>query len=75
MKVLLQTGLLALVALGCALFSSGCTNKHYRTSADKAAYAAIRQKTGLVTNMDEHFSIEQTNRPVLTGLPTKTEVD
>jgi outer membrane protein TolC len=58
--------------LGCALCLCGCTAKHYRSSADKDAYAAITQKTPLVTNMEPRFTIEQTNALVLDGLPKVT---
>src|SRR5438552_15340110 len=75
MKRLLQCGLLALAALVVSLFSGGCTNKHYRKSADKAAYGAISEKTGLVTNMDEHFTIELTNQPIVAGMELKIEVE
>jgi outer membrane protein TolC len=60
------------VWLGCVLCLCGCTAKHYRSSADKDAYAAIAQKTPLVTNMEPHFTIEQTNVLVLDGLPKVT---
>ena len=74
MKRIWPCGLLALAALLFFLSSNGCTNRHYRKSADKAAYGAIREKTGLVTNMDEHFTINQTNQSGIADLPLKTEV-
>jgi outer membrane protein TolC len=52
---------------------AGCTN-HYRKSADKEAYRAIKGKTPLVRNMDPHFTIEQTNAISLEGLPLATNV-
>ena len=55
--------------LGCGLFLCGCTAKHYRQSADKDSYAAIAQKAWHVTNMEPHFTLEQTNALVLDGLP------
>ncbi len=55
------------------LLLAGCTAKHYRRSADKAAYAAIREKTPQVPNMDPDFTIEQTNAVVLTGFPVCAE--
>jgi len=57
------------------LCSVGCTNQHYRKAADKAAYGAIGQKTPLVKNMDEHFTIEETNKLFVDALPVKREVD
>jgi outer membrane protein TolC len=53
---------------------AGCTANHYRRSADKAAYGAIREKTPLVQNMDPNFTIEQTNALSLDGLPLATNV-
>src|SRR5437667_3185709 len=50
---------LAGLLLGVIL--AGCTSSHYRKSADKEAYRAIRAKSSLVTNMDSNFHIEQTN--------------
>ena len=61
--------IVAVVATALAFFGASCTNKYYRKSADKAAYSAIKQKTPLVKNMDEHFTIEQTNKVSLDGLP------
>ena len=62
-------GLLLVVIL------AGCTSSHYRKSADKEAYRAIRAKSSLVTNMDSNFHIEQTNILSLTGLPIATNVE
>jgi outer membrane protein TolC len=73
MKRLFQRGalpLLILVFFGLA----GCSTQHFRKSADKETYGAIAQKTPLVKNMDERFTIEQTNRPSLDGLPIVTNV-
>src|SRR5215475_5567496 len=54
----------------CAsLALAGCTARHYRRSADKAAYGLIAQKSPLVTNMEPHFTIEETNQIYLEGLP------
>src|ERR1051326_701199 len=75
MKRTWQCGVLALAAVVFALAGGGCTNRHYRKSADKGAYSAIREKTALVTNMDGHFTIEQTNRPGLTDLILKNEAE
>jgi hypothetical protein len=76
MKRIWQRGLLAMAtALVLSLVASGCTNEHYRKSADKAAYAAIREKTPLVNNMSENFTIEQTNLPTLDSLPLKSGVE
>lgn len=63
-----------LVALPLALALAGCTAAHYRKSADKDAYRAIRQKTPAVPNMDPNFSIEQTNQISLQHLPVTTNV-
>ena len=62
-------GLLLVVIL------AGCTSSHYRKSADKEAYRAIRAKSSLVTNMDSNFHIEQTNVLSLTKLPISTNVE
>jgi len=59
-------GLLLLVVL------AGCTASHYRKSADREAYSAIRAKSLLVTNTDPKFTIEQTNVLSLAGLPVAT---
>ncbi len=61
-----------MVLLGCALCLCGCTAKHYRRSADQDAYRAIAQRAPLVTNMEPHFTIEQTNVLTLDGLPQAT---
>ncbi|MGD0744275.1 MAG: TolC family protein [Verrucomicrobiota bacterium] len=57
-----------------AVVATGCTANHYRKSADKAAYAAIKQKSPLVKNMDSSFTIEQTNDIYLGNLPVVTNV-
>ncbi|PYK97848.1 MAG: hypothetical protein DME19_14760, partial [Verrucomicrobia bacterium] len=59
MKRLLQPGSLPVV-LVCFLALSGCTTEQYRKSADKEAYGIIREKTPVVKNMDEHFTVEET---------------
>src|SRR5262249_53960645 len=63
---------LQLTTLAFALPLVGCTPKHYRRSADKAAYGLIAQKSPLVTNMEPHFTIEDTNQIRLEGLPVAT---
>lgn len=60
---------LRLAWAGCAFILAGCTAAHYRRSADKETYRLIAQKTPLVTNMEPHFTIEQTNQINLEGLP------
>ena len=61
---------LQLISIACAsLALAGCTARHYRRSADKAAYGLIAQKSPLVTNMEPHFTIEETNQINLEGLP------
>src|SRR6266516_2941073 len=54
---------------------AGCTTGHYRKSADKEAYGVIAQKTPLVKNMDERFTVEQTNQLSLDGLPVAANVE
>jgi hypothetical protein len=57
---------------GCilsALCLAGCTAAHYKRSADKETYGAIEEKSWQVTNMEPHFTIEQTNALDLDGLP------
>lgn len=51
------------------VIAAGCTNSHYRKSADKAAYSLIEEKRSLVPNADPRFTIEQTNRVLLDNLP------
>src|SRR5712671_852434 len=75
MKRFSQPGSVALWAALSFLLSAGCTTQHYRKSADKEAYRAVVQKTPLVKNMDEHFSIEQTNQLSFDGLPVATQVE
>jgi outer membrane protein TolC len=60
---------LCLAALALALALAGCTAKHYRRAADRDAYRLIGQKAPLVTNMEPHFTIEQTNQISFEGLP------
>ncbi|HYT59493.1 MAG TPA: TolC family protein [Haliangiales bacterium] len=72
MKRFLPPGLFALLLLA---FLPGCSTQHYRRSADKEAYGVIKQKTPLVKNMDEHFTVEQTNALSLDGLPVATKVE
>jgi len=52
-----------------ALAFAGCTAKHYRRSADNEAYQLIGQKSPMVTNMEPHFTIEETNHLNFEGLP------
>jgi outer membrane protein TolC len=54
---------------------SGCGANHYRKSADKEAAKVIAQKAPAVPNMDPHFTLEQTNRTVLAGLPAVTRLE
>ncbi len=56
------------------LILAGCTTKHYRKSADKEAYSLIKEKSPRVRNMDQNFTIEQTNSISLDGLPVATNV-
>ena len=74
MKRRLQPGSLPLALVSFFVFA-GCTTEHYRKSADKEAYGVIRQKTPLVKNMDEHFTVEQTNQLSLDGLPGTTRIE
>src|SRR5205809_7122849 len=75
MKRFLQPRSVALVALFSFLLSAGCTMQHYRKSADKEVYSAVAQKTPLVKNMDEHFTIEQPNQLSFDGLPVAANVE
>ena len=70
-----QPGSVPLAAVLSFLLSAGCTTHHYRKSADKEAYSAVAQKTPLVKNMDEHFTIEQTNQLSFDGLPVAANVE
>jgi outer membrane protein TolC len=70
-----QPGFVQLTAVLLFLLLAGCTTNHYRKSADKEAYRAVEQKTPLVKNMDEHFTIEQTNQLSFDGLPVAVKVE
>ena len=70
-----QPGSVPLMAVLSFLLSAGCTTQHYRKSADKEAYRAVAQKTPLVNNMDQHFTIEQTNQLSLDALPAAVKVE
>jgi outer membrane protein TolC len=54
------------------LFLTGCTANYYRKSADRAAYGAINAKTPLVRNMDNNFTLEQTNSIAIDGFAIST---
>ncbi len=56
------------------ILAAGCTANHYRQSADKEVYGIVRQKSGLVQDMDPHFSIEQTNQTPLAGVGVSEQV-
>ena len=62
------------VVLASFLVWAGCTTEHYRKSADKEVYGVIKQKTPLVKNMDERFTVEQTNQLSLDSLPVTNSV-
>ncbi len=62
------------LGLALALALAGCTSAHYRKSADRAAYRALKQKSPLVPNTDPNFTIEQTNALSLEGYPVATNV-
>jgi outer membrane protein TolC len=68
-ELIASTSILAALAL---LTLAGCTAKHYRESADKAAYGTIRGKAPLVPNMDTNFTIEQPGAIVLGPFPVTT---
>ncbi len=70
-----RAGVLWLVAAVLALLPVGCSTKHYRKSADKEVYSAISVKGTQVVNMDNQFTIEQTNALSLAGLPIHTRVE
>jgi hypothetical protein len=57
------------------LLLAGCSAKHYRASADKEVYGAITAKGSQVVNMDEQFTIEQTNGFALEGLPVRSDAE
>ncbi len=62
------------LGLALALILAGCTNAHYRKSADHDAYRAIKQKSPQVPNTDPNFTIEQTNALSLEAFPIATNV-
>jgi outer membrane protein TolC len=61
-----------ILGLFLILAMTGCTAAYYRKSADAAAYGVIKEKTPRVDDMDQDFTIEQTNRFHLEGLPVET---
>jgi outer membrane protein TolC len=60
--------------LGLLLLLAGCSQKHYRNSADNQVYGVVKSKSPLVPNMDTNFTIEQTNLVLLDGLPVSTNL-
>ena len=64
---------LGLIPLCGMIVLTSCTTQ-YRKSADKETYRTIKEKTPLVKNMDEHFTLEQTNVLSLDDLPINAEV-
>ena len=54
---------------------AGCTTRHYRKSADKESYRAIKAKSPKVPNMDPRFTIEQTNLLSFEGLPVTSSAE
>jgi len=60
----------SLVAAVASVLWTGCSAKHYRSSADKEAYRLIAEKAGSVTNMEPRFTIDQTNQLTLDALPS-----
>lgn len=52
----------------------GCSQNHYRNSADNQVYGVVKSKSPLVPNMDTNFTIEQTNLVLLDGLPVNTNL-
>ncbi len=65
----------SLAGLLLVVILAGCTSSHYRKSADKEAYRAIRAKSSLVTNMDSNFHIEQTNSFDVSKYAVSTSVE
>lgn len=63
------------VGLAIAIAFAGCGTSHYRASADKETYRAIRQTGAKVPNMDRHFTIDQTNVLSLEGLPVADKAE
>lgn len=55
--------------MGALLALAGCSAQHYRHSADREAAAVIAEKTPLVPNMDQKFTIATNGAPQLDGLP------
>jgi outer membrane protein TolC len=67
---------IVVLLLSCSLlFLEGCSTSYYKKSADKETYAAIDQKGKTIPNMDQHFTIDQTNKVSLEGLPVATDVE
>ncbi len=66
-----MTATLSTIAI--AIWGAGCSSTHYRKSADKEVARAIAEKTPLVPNMDEHFTIDHPTPLDVSGLPVRNE--
>jgi len=64
---------LAVVCLSVCSLLVACSTTHYRKSADKETYRAIKEKTAAVPGMDLEFTIEQKPMPPLEDLPQATD--
>jgi len=62
-------------ALVLGLVLAGCSVRHYRASADRAAASLVAEKTPSVPNMDPHFTIEPTDSLSLEDLPLASQAE
>jgi outer membrane protein TolC len=60
--------------VGVFLMLAGCSQKHYRNSADNQVYGVVKSKSPLVPNMDTNFTIEGTNLVLIESLPVNTNI-
>jgi len=65
------TAVLSSLALG--IWGAGCSSTHFRKSADKEVARTIAEKTPLVPNMDEHFTIDHPTAFSLEKFPLRKD--
>lgn len=70
-----QLGAVKLLAVSfcLALLLQGCTSKHHKKSADKEAAKLIDEKSGMVPNMPEDFTIVYQKTVDLSGYPLQED--
>ncbi|MSU03622.1 MAG: TolC family protein [Pedosphaera sp.] len=63
----------ALSSLALAIWGAGCSSTHFRKLADKEVARTIAEKTALVPNMDEHFTIDHPTTFALETFPIRKD--